>query len=406
MSEGTVPAAPPAPANEPMSWAPPSYTPPPSRSLLSRSGAAILIAALAAVAGAGGGYLAATNRQTVYSGLASAPGGGSTVPVSGVSVQESLAMIEAVKKVAPAVVTITTTGQTGTGAFGIGGGSFTAIGTGVIFDTAGHVLTNNHVVANGTAFSVLFADGSKKVTATVVNKDPLDDLAVIRIPGPIPASEVAQFGSSAGLQPGEQVLAIGSALGDYHNTVTAGVVSALHRNLSDEQLFDMVQTDAAINHGNSGGPLIDLSGEVIGINTAIAGSDPSTGQAVDGIGFAIPSDRARPVALQLLQPGGVSHPFLGVTEQPIDSQYARANDIPVDHGALVVSVAAGGPAEKAGIKQGDIILDIESTQVDADHSVISILSHYHPGDKVKLTVLRGGSHQTFEVTLGQRPNNL
>ncbi|HEV3231236.1 MAG TPA: trypsin-like peptidase domain-containing protein [Candidatus Dormibacteraeota bacterium] len=405
MSEGVVPSQP-EPAVEPMSWAPPSYTPPPRRGAVGRWGAGLLVVLAAAGAGAGGGYLAATRTPRTYSGLVTTGNPSTTGTVATVSVQQSLAMIEAVKKVAPAVVTITTVGKTQNGVFG-GTSSFTAIGTGVIFDTDGHVLTNNHVVANGTSFTVLYADGKKKVDATVVSKDALSDLAVLKIPGPVPAADVAQFGTSANLQPGEQVLAIGSALGDYHNTVTSGVVSALHRNLADQQLFDMIQTDAAINHGNSGGPLIDLSGEVVGINTAIAAADPSTGQPVDGIGFAIPSDRARPTALQLLQPGGVAHPYLGITEQPIDSQYALANSLPVDHGALVVSVAAGGPAEKAGVKQGDIVVSIDGTDVGVDNTVIGILSHHKVGDKVKLSVLRyGSSRQTIEVTLGERPSNL
>jgi 2-alkenal reductase len=310
-------------------------------------------------------------------------------------------MVRAVQKVGPAVVTITTTGTTS--GFG-GGSSFEALGTGVIFDSDGHILTNNHVVANGSEFTVLFAHAKKSVKATRIGQDPLTDLAVLKVSEPVPA--FAQFGSSRDLQQGQMVLAIGSALGDFKNTVTEGVVSAIHRNIPNSDLDDMIQTDAAINHGNSGGPLINLGGEVIGINTAIAGSDPSNGSVAQGIGFAIPSDRARSVATQLLK-GAVSHPYLGVKFKPIDSQLAAANSLPIDHGALVQSVSAGSPADGAGIKRGDIIVSVEGTDIDADNTLFTLLSSHSVGDKVRLSVLRYGSNggQTVTVTLGQRPAN-
>jgi 2-alkenal reductase len=312
-------------------------------------------------------------------------------------------MVHAAQRAGPAVVTITASGSIS----GFGGGSgFEALGSGVIFDTDGHILTNNHVVANGKDFTVVFAHAKGSVKARVVGQDPLTDLAVLKVDDPVPA--FAQFGSSKDLQQGQQVLAIGSALGDFKNTVTEGVVSAVHRNVPNagpnNDMVDMIQTDAAINHGNSGGPLINLAGEVIGINTAIA-ADPSSGSAAQGIGFAIPSDRARSVATQLLN-GQVSHPYLGVQYVNVDSQLAAANSLPIDHGVLVQKVQPGSPAEAAGIKQGDIIVSVDGTDIDAADAPLSgLLSARNVGDKVKLSILRYGKsgRQTVTVTLAQRP---
>ena len=181
---------------------------------------------------------------------------------------------------------------------------------------------------------------------------------------------MAQFGSKD-LQPGQQVIAIGSALGDFRNTVTSGVISALHRTLTgNSEMDDMIQTDAAINHGNSGGPLINLNGDVIGVNTAIAGSDPASGDQAQGIGFAIPSDHAREIALSS-SPGQVAHPYIGVQYQSIDSQLQAAQNLPVDHGALIKAVTAGGPADKAGLKVGDVIVAVGGQlQIDAGHNAV------------------------------------
>ncbi|MHB8509946.1 MAG: S1C family serine protease [Candidatus Dormibacteria bacterium] len=395
----------PSPVPEPLSWPPPSYSPPPRRGLFQGAAGALVLVVIAAAAGAGGGYLAAGNRDShpVYSGLVNV--NGASQATGTVSVAESLAMVAAVKRVAPAVVTITTTGTVSSG--GGGGSSFQALGTGVIFDTAGHILTNNHVVADGSSYTVLFSDSksSKAVPAVVVGQDPLDDLAVIQVKSQVPA--VAQFGVSRDLQPGQRVLAIGSALGDLHNTVTSGVISALHRSLIDTttELDDMLQTDAAINHGNSGGPLIDLAGNVVGINTAIAGRSSGTSSDVaQGIGFAIPSDRARSIGLQILA-GGVIHPFLGVGFDSVDNQLAAQDNLGVDHGALVKTVRSGSPADHAGIKPGDVILNLNGTEIDADNTLFSLLSQHKVGDRVKLILLRGKSRQTVEVTLAARPTN-
>jgi len=344
---------------------------------------------VAALAGAGGGYLAGRGAQPVYSGL-NPPSSGR---VTRVSVAESLAMIDAVKKVDPAVVTIIATGSSG-----IFGQTSEAIGTGIIFDTAGHILTNNHVVDGASRFQVVLASGGKQIEASPVGADPVSDLAVLKVNASVPA--YAQFGSSKDLQPGQQVLAIGSPLGlDLRNTVTAGIISALHRTISDSsgELDDVIQTDAPINQGNSGGPLIDLSGQVIGINTA-KGSSP-----IQGIGFAIPSDLARNIASQIVKNGHASHPFLGVTIRNVNSQVQAAEGLSVDHGALIIDVRSGSPADRAGMKAGDVIVALDSQAVDADHSLLSTLGTHSPGDKVKVTLVRGSSRRTVEVTLAQRP---
>ncbi len=385
----------------PAAWTPPAYVPPQqTRSAGLGLGIIILLLVAALVAGSVGGYLAGSRAPHVVSGLV----GSNDLPRGSVTVAESIAMVDAAKKVGPATVTITSTSSSG-GASATGAAGGEALGTGVIFDTDGHIITNDHVVAAGDTFTVLFAQGKSPIKAKLTGRDPLDDIAVLKVDGKVPG--VAEFGSSADLQPGQQVLAIGSALGDFRNTVTAGVISALHRTLGGtSEMDDMLQTDAAINHGNSGGPLVNLSGQVIGINTAIAGTDPGSGDVAQGIGFAIPSNRVRDIALQILAHGTVPHPYIGITYRAIDSQLQAAQNLPVDHGALVSNVTAGSPADKAGIKKGDIVLAIEGQDIDADNTLFSLLSKHNPGDKVKLTILRGGKNSTVEVTLGQRPANL
>ena len=386
--------APPAPSQP---WTPPAYVPPPQSRPGVGLGIVVLLLVAAIVAGATAGYFAGTRAPHVISGLVSG-----SLPHGNVTVAESLAMIDAVKKVGPATVTITAL-QGANGATP----AAEALGTGIIFDSDGHILTNDHVVAQGDTFTVLFAQGGTPVQAKLTGRDQLDDLAVLKVDGKVPG--VAEFGSSTDLQPGQQVLAIGSALGDFRNTVTAGVISALHRTLGGtSEMDDMLQTDAAINHGNSGGPLVNVSGQVIGVNTAIAGTDPASGASAQGIGFAIPSNKARDIALQILAHGNVQHPFIGITYRAIDGQVQAAQHLPVDHGALVSKVTSGSPADKAGIKDGDIVVAIDGQNIDPDNTLFSRLSKHRPGDKVKLSLVRSGTNGnlTVEVTLGQRPSNV
>jgi serine protease Do len=205
----------------------------------------------------------------------------------------------AVEKVGPAVVTIVTT-QNVTSPRGRFLGQATSVGSGVIIDSQGYIVTNYHVVEGQQSLEVIFSDGNK-APATLVGSDPSNDLAVLKVDTPVPA--VAEFGNSDQLEQGQPAIAIGTALGDFSNTVTAGIVSALHRDLEDSgstALRDLIQTDAAINEGNSGGPLIDLNGQVIGINVAAVRSTGMGGDVAEGLGFAIPSNTVREIAERLI----------------------------------------------------------------------------------------------------------
>ena len=387
------------------SWQAPVYTPPPAPTGSFPLGMMVVMLVIALLAGGAGGYVAGSRAPRLVSGL-SAPSNSSVGRVDKVVTDESVAMIEAAKRVDPAVVTITsTTSAAAPVASGTPGPQSEALGTGIIFDSDGHILTNNHVVAGGTVFTVLFATAKSPITAKLVGKDSLNDLAVLKVDGQLPG--IAQFGNSRDLQPGQRVMAIGSALGDFKNTVTSGVVSALHRTLSGQsEMDDMIQTDAAINHGNSGGPLINLGGEVVGVNTAIASRDPSSGDVAQGIGFAIPIDRARDVVAELLTRGSVSHPYLGITYKGIDPQLQAQKSLGADHGALVTDVRSGSPSDRAGVRIDDIITAINGVEIDQDNTLFAVLSKHKAGDKVKLSILRKGNRVSADVTLGQRPVNL
>jgi 2-alkenal reductase len=301
--------------------------------------------------------------------------------------------------VAPAVVTVLNTGPQGSGS-----------GSGVIISDKGYILTNNHVVDGATKLAVVFNDGGRR-DAKLIGTDPLNDVAVIQVSGKLPA--VAAVGDASALQPGEQVLAIGSPLGNFRNTVTAGVVSALNRSVGSME--GLIQTDAAINSGNSGGPLINLSGEVVGINTLVVRSDElSSGAApVEGLGFSVPSTIFRGVAEQLIANGKVAYPFLGVSYLPIDGSLAAELSLPVQSGALIQSSRQGQPAiqpgtaaAKAGLREGDIITAIDNKQLDGSTSLRQLLLLHKPGDSVTLSILRDGKTSSVQVTLGERDPNM
>lgn len=326
--------------------------------------------------------------------------GSATVPET-VVVSLSDAMVEAVKRVAPAVVTVTVEGSTGRGS-----------GSGVIIRNDGYIITNNHVVDGGQRYFVLFADGTRR-QARLVGTDSLNDIAVLKVDGEVPG--VAQIGDSAALQPGETVLAIGSPLGNFRNTVTAGVVSALNRSVPGSGMEGLIQTDAAINSGNSGGPLINLKGEVVGINTMVVRNDFGFGSSapVEGLGFAVPSSIFANVADQIIATGQVRYPFLGITYLMIDGEVAAQYNLPVQNGAFISSglngqsaVLPDTAAAQAGLREGDIITAVNGQRLDANTSLRQLLLQYRPGDTVELTILRNGKEQNVKVTLGERPDNL
>ncbi len=278
-------------------------------------------------------------------------------------------------------------------------------GSGFIIDAAGHIITNNHVVADAERLTVSLPDG-RLFRAETVGRDPRTDLAVIKITGDnLP---VVALGSSQDLAIGQWVIAIGNALGlPGGPTVTVGVVSAVGRTARPDEnfLFDLIQTDAAINPGNSGGPLIDLAGRVIGINTLGAGL-VRPGLQAQGIGFAIAIDTARPLTQQIIDTGKVEHPYLGVGLFYNNPIFAEQDGLPNVPGAVVVQVEAGSPAAAAGLEPQDIIVAADDEELVDESTLFRILSRRMPGDTLKLSVLRGEESREIRLTLGVFPDTL
>ncbi len=314
-----------------------------------------------------------------------------------VTLQENSAVIDAVKKAKPAVVTVINKLQASRGFFGTV--SPTASGSGIIIDPKGYIVTNNHVIAGEQTLQVIFSDGTS-TDATVVGADPVADLAVIKVNGKVPA--VAQLGDSSALVPGQVAIAIGSPLGDFRGTVTVGVISALNRTVGQQQ--GLIQTDAAINNGNSGGPLLNSLGQVIGINTLVVRSTNS-GNVAEGLGFAIPSNQVRDVMTQLIATGHVDRAYIGISYQEVDPQIASALNLTTTTGVVVTQVETGSPADKAGIQQGDVVLQLDSQSIDQDHTLTGLLNNYKAGDTVTLTVLRNNQTMRVKLTLALRPSS-
>ncbi len=273
------------------------------------------------------------------------------------------------------------------------------VGTGFIIDKSGHIVTNNHVVtgANGEAvreITVTLDDG-REFPATIVGRDPPTDLAVLKID----ASDLApiQLGDSARLLVGEDVVAIGNALNlPGGPTVTKGVVSALGRLIQESNVTipDAIQTDAAINPGNSGGPLVNMTGQVIGITTAVIRGD------AEGIGLAISIDSAEPVIAELIADGRVKRGLLGVTIVEITPSLAQSFDLAVDHGIGLRAVESEGPADRAGLAQGDIIVALEGLEINTSGDLFRALTEHRAGDTVSLDYFHNGEERSVEVTLG------
>jgi len=283
-------------------------------------------------------------------------------------------------------------------------------GSGFIVSSDGLVLTNKHVVSDSTADYTVYTNDGKKYSAKVLALDPVQDLAVIKIQSAGKAFQPVTLGDSSGIQLGQTAIAIGNALGQFSNTVSVGIISGLQRTISaseqigstSETLAGIIQTDAAINAGNSGGPLLNLKGEVVGINTAMA-------QGAQSIGFAIPINMAKKDIGQVEKTSKIVYPFLGVRYVAIDDQIKQKYKLSVDDGALVLkgpngeaAVTADSGAAKAGIKENDIILSINGEQITANDSMAAIIQKFNAGDKVTLHILRNGKEQDISVTLGQR----
>jgi S1-C subfamily serine protease len=295
-----------------------------------------------------------------------------------------------------------------------------ALGSGFVIDKSGHIVTNYHVVADAQRIEVSFSNRDS-VNARVVGRDPSTDLAVLKVDVDARALTPLRLGDSDGVQVGDSVVAIGNPLG-LERSVTAGIVSALHRPLTapnDFTIDDVIQTDAAINSGNSGGPLINAMGSVIGVNTAIAtGNTGARGNI--GIGFAVPINTVRAVASQLIDKGRVEHAFLGVGAMPITPEVARLFNLPVKRGLLVERVYAASGAEEAGIRAGttevvvagqsyrlggDVIVSVDGRRVAEPEDLREAVSGKKPGDKLTVETYRGSDKKRFEVTLGHQPGS-
>ena len=367
-----------------------------------------VIAGVSALSGAVAGgvavYRLLGNQQAAPSAAVDVSTGGGpvqTLTLNSTDIQTSIT--QSAQKAGPAVVTVVGTVPGQSTFFGVSLDQ-TVSGSGFFISDKGYVLTNNHVVEGTSKVSIVLADGTQQ-DAVVVGADPYSDIAVLKTSGAVPT--VALLGNSDLLQPGESVIAIGSPLGDFKNTVTVGVVSATGRSIDTGQGYqieDLIQTDAAINHGNSGGPLVDLAGEVIGINTMIV-RNTGSGDVAEGLGFAIPINTARAVAEQIIQKGYFARPYIGIRFQPINPDIAARYNLAAQWGVYVTQVVSGSPADKAGLKEGDIIIKLDDTALDETHSYINTLFTYKAGDPVNLSVMRDGKLIQVPITLGEQSHN-
>lgn len=299
-------------------------------------------------------------------------------------------IIDAVEVVAPTVVTVV--GE-------ISGRPVS--GSGVVISNKGYILTNNHVVEGTSRVGVILADG-EELPAEIIGTDRYADLAILLASGELPV--VAKLGNSDDLKPGETVIAIGSPLGDFVNTVTVGVVSATGRSLDTGNGFlmeDLIQTDAAINQGNSGGPLVNLNGDVIGINTLVVRGSSRSDTVAEGLGFAIPINTARVVAEHILDKGYFARPHLGIRWQAISPRIAHIYSLPVQWGAYISNVLPGSPAAQSGLIKGDIITHIDDVALDEDHTYINTLFAHEPGEEVSIRVVRKRQEITVNLILGE-----
>ncbi len=329
---------------------------------------------------------------------------------------EGEAIAKAVEKVSPSVVSIVANGTStrsgeSSSSWWFGGDDTrtyqtSSAGTGVIISSDGYIITNKHVIGeNTTSVAVVTKDGTEYDDVKVIGRDPLNDIAFLKINN-VSGLPAAEFGDSASVPVGSRVIAIGNALGEYQNTVTSGIVSGTGRTItaridsnSTETLTNLLQTDAAINSGNSGGPLVTLDGKVIGINTAII-------EDAQGIGFSIPTNETKGVMTSVLKHGKVERAYIGVRYVTLTKAVAKENSLSVSEGAYVKgdssgpAIVSGSPADKAGLKDGDIITAVNGIALSSSIQLSSLTSMMAPGDKVTLTVLRGSDTLTIIVELG------
>lgn len=316
--------------------------------------------------------------------------------------QEEAAVANVVERVSPSIVSIVTEVVTGNSYWDarVSEGA----GSGMIVSKDGYVLTNKHVIDGARQVQIVLSDGTTHSDVEVVTEDPMNDLAFLKISGVNDLTPVT-LGDSTTVKIGQRVIAIGNSLGQFQNTVTSGIISGTGRPIAAqgsgggvETLTDLLQTDAAINPGNSGGPLLNTSGQVIGVNTAVAAD-------AEGIGFAIPINAAKGLLKQVLAGKEPQRAYLGVRYVPINAELAKKYNLKVTEGAYIMSesraeaVVAGSPAAKAGIKKGDVITKINDVQVGSRGSVSSLVAEYAPGDTIEITLVRDGKEHVVRVTL-------
>lgn len=360
---------------------------------------ALILAIIALLLGSGGlvfGWMAYEKTAKPITFLNSGTDGNSANFTEG-------SIADIANKVSESVVSIITSTKT-TNLFGQSYDS-AAAGTGVIVTSDGYILTNKHVINGANEVTVVLDDGTTYEKVEVVATDPLNDIAFLKIDG-VSDLAAATLGDSKTITVGQQVIAIGNALGEYQNTVTAGIISGTGRSVtaSDgngynvETLTDMIQTDAAINSGNSGGPLVNATGEVIGINTA-------TSASAENMGFAIPISSVKGMLSQLIETGKASRAYLGVYSAEITPELAKAYNLPVSVGTYLYSsssysaIVKDSPASKAGLKDKDIVTAVNGVKVGAAGSLSNLIGEYKPGDTVQLTVIREGNEIAVNVTL-------
>jgi putative serine protease PepD len=372
-------------------------------------GGAVAVGAAALLGGFDGG-------TTVVSETVAAPS------AQGVSSSGRMSISEIYKRAAPGVVQITSTVTTPSTFFGneFATPPVQALGSGFVLDRAGHIVTNYHVVQGANDIKVGFSNRDT-VQAKLVGSDPSTDLAVLRVKVPANALTPLPLGDSDRVEVGDQVVAIGNPFG-LVRTATAGIISALQRNITSPNQFTIdhvLQTDAPINHGNSGGPLLNSSGQVIGVNSQIENGDPTGGTTGNvGIGFAVPSNTVKNVVAQILRTGKVEHAYLGITGQGITVDLARTYKLPAGSGVLVQSVKAGSGAAKAGLRPGrsrvvvagetyvlggDIIVSFDGKPIATIDQLRDAVATHKPGDKVKLQLYRDAKKTSVRVTLGRQP---
>ncbi len=305
-----------------------------------------------------------------------------------------------VQNVEPAVITVVGTISGQVTFFGTTSDQEVS-GSGVIITKDGYILTNNHVVEGTKTLSVILNDGTEH-PAELISRDVFADLAVLKIDGNVPG--VATIGNSDNLKPGETVIAIGSPLGTFRNSVTVGVISATGRSIDTGEGYtieDLIQTDAAINQGNSGGPLLNLAGEVIGINTLVIRGSGMSSTNAEALGFAIPSNTAAMIAQHIIDKGYFARPYLGTVYQNITPRIASWYNLPVNYGAYITNIDRNSPAALSDLRPGDIITKIGEVAIDEDQSFINALFEYEPNQIVTIEFAREDQMMSVEVTLGE-----